>query len=107
VKEDQASSHALYERVVKDCLTLCRALGYDFNTVEFAVHEGTPYAIDFLNPAPDADVHSVGEANFDWVVENVAQLAIEKALSDEEPQTHFHWSRFLSGRREKQAAALT
>jgi len=107
VKEDQASSHALYERVVKDCLTLCRALGYDFNTVEFAVHNGIPYAIDFLNPAPDADVHSVGETNFDWVVENVAQLAIDKALSDEEPQTHFHWSRFLGGHEGKRAAALT
>ncbi len=34
---------------------LCRALGYDFNTVEFAVRDGVPYAIDFCNPAPDAD----------------------------------------------------
>ena len=41
--------------------TLCRALGYDLNTVEFAVEDGVPYAIDFMNPAPDADVHSVGE----------------------------------------------
>ncbi len=107
VKDFQPRSHALHERVVKDCLTLCRALGYDFNTVEFAVQNGIPYAIDFLNPAPDADVHSVGESNFDWVVENVAQLAIDKALSDEEPQTHFHWSRFLGGHQEKRAAALT
>ena len=41
-------------------LTLCRALGYDLNTVEFAVEDGVPYAIDFMNPAPDADVNSVG-----------------------------------------------
>jgi glutathione synthase/RimK-type ligase-like ATP-grasp enzyme len=107
VKEDPGDSSPLQERVVKDCLTLCRALGYDFNTVEFAVQSGVPYAIDFLNPAPDADVHSVGAVNFDWVVENVSQLAIAKALSDEEPQTHFHWSRFLAGHKEKQAAALT
>ena len=50
----------------------------------------------FLNPAPDADVHSVGQENFEWVVENVAQLAIEKALSTEEPQQAYHWSRFLN-----------
>jgi hypothetical protein len=31
----------------RDCLKLCRALGYDLNTVEFAVEDGTPYAIDF------------------------------------------------------------
>lgn len=107
VKEDPGHSSPLRERVMHDCLTLCRALGYDFNTVEFAVQDGVPYAIDFLNPAPDADVHSVGSANFDWVVENVAQLAIAKALSDEEPQTHFHWSRFLAGHQEKQVAALS
>jgi hypothetical protein len=104
-KDDSGDTSALRERVVKDCLTLCRALGYDFNTVEFAVQDGIPYAIDFLNPAPDADVHSVGPSNFDWVVENMAELAIAKALSDEEPQTHFHWSRFLAGHQRKQVAA--
>ena len=97
VKDAQSGSSALHERLVRDCLTLCQALGYDFNTVELAVQDGIPYAIDFLNPAPDADVHSVGQANFDWVVEHVAQLTIEKALSNEQPQTDFHWSRFLSG----------
>ena len=53
----------------EDALKLCRALGYDLNTVEFAVEEGVPYAIDFMNPVPDADVHSVGEANFEWIVD--------------------------------------
>ena len=50
-------------------LRLCDALGYDFNTVEFAVRDGIPYAIDFCNPAPDADLASVGQENFDWVME--------------------------------------
>jgi hypothetical protein len=82
--------------VTRDCLTLCRALGYDFNTVEFAVENGIPYAIDFLNPAPDADIHSVGEANFEWVIENVAELAIRKALSKEDPRVNYRWSSFLN-----------
>jgi len=69
----------LLKRVEKDALTLCRALGYDLNTVEFAVEDGIPYAIDFMNPAPDADVHSVGQANFEWIVTEVAKLAIKKA----------------------------
>jgi glutathione synthase/RimK-type ligase-like ATP-grasp enzyme len=94
-----ASSQELHDRVVRDCLTLCNALGYDLNTVEFAVQDGVPYAIDFLNPAPDADLHSVGEENFEWVVENVAQMAIEKALSQEQPQAEFHWGHFLKGTR--------
>jgi glutathione synthase/RimK-type ligase-like ATP-grasp enzyme len=105
VRENTASSHELYERVVRDCITVCRALGYDINTVEFAVENGVPYAIDFLNPAPDADIHSVGEQNFDWVVENVAQLAIEKARSNEQPQTHYHWSHFLGHAAAKSAGS--
>jgi glutathione synthase/RimK-type ligase-like ATP-grasp enzyme len=97
VRDGRASSPELHARVVRDCLTLCRALGYDFNTVEFAVENGIPYAIDFLNPAPDADVYSVGEANFEWVVDAVADFAIHKALSADRPEAEFHWSGFLRG----------
>ena len=84
-----------YQRLVNDCLKLCRALGYDLNTVELAVQGGIPYAIDFLNPAPDADYHSVGPENFAWIVNAVAELAVKKALSDEHPARDYHWSRFL------------
>jgi hypothetical protein len=85
----------MYARVVGDALKLCRALGYDMNTVEFAVEDGIPYAIDFLNPAPDADIHSVGVENFEWVVSAIAELAIKKALSDENPAREYRWSAFL------------
>jgi hypothetical protein len=71
----------LLKRVEKDALTLCKALGYDLNTVEFAVENGIPYAIDFMNPAPDADLHSVGPQNFEWIVDAVAKLAVKKAKS--------------------------
>jgi hypothetical protein len=87
----------LYDRVVRDALTLCRALGYDLNTVEFAVQDGIPYAIDFLNPAPDADYNSVGPENFTWIVNAVAELAIAKALSKENPAHDYRWSAFLQG----------
>ena len=86
----------MYERVTRDCLTLCRALGYDLNTVEFAVQDGVPYAIDFLNPAPDADYNSVGPDNFDWIVSSVADFAIEEALKEPAPMHELHWARFLS-----------
>ena len=69
----------LFKRMQDDAVKLCRELGYDVNSVEFAVENGVPYAIDFMNPVPDADVHSVGEANFAWIVERVAELAIAKA----------------------------
>jgi len=84
----------LLRRIEQDSLKLCRALGYDLNTVEFAVENGIPYAIDFMNPAPDADLHSVGQANFDWIVREVADLAIAKAK--QAPQLpELRWAAFL------------
>lgn len=96
VKDGTAANTALHNRIVNDSLTLCKALGYEFNTVEFAVQNGVPYAIDFLNPAPDADVHSVGQSNFEWVVENVAQLAIDMASLEERAPAEYKWSNFLN-----------
>ncbi len=96
---------ALYDRVVKDCLTLCRALGYDLNTVEFACEGGVPYAIDFLNPAPDAEVTSVGLANFQWIVNAVAEMSVEKALEEEKP-IEYRWAEFLRGRPLSTGSAL-
>jgi len=87
---------ALIARVERDAQTLCRALGYDLNTVEFAVEDGVPYAIDFMNPAPDADLHSVGRDNFDWVVNAVADLAVGKATGPA-PASAYRWDAFLKG----------
>ncbi len=86
----------LLKRVEQDALKLCRALGYDLNTVEFAVENGIPYAIDFMNPAPDADLHSVGEKNFEWIVREVAALAIEKAKKSPVEIKELRWSGFLN-----------
>jgi hypothetical protein len=81
-------------RLESDCLTLCRALGYDLNTVEFAVQGGVPYAIDFLNPAPDADLPSVGPENFEWIVNAVAEFAVSEARKF--PQApELRWAAFL------------
>jgi glutathione synthase/RimK-type ligase-like ATP-grasp enzyme len=85
---------ALLQRVEQDALKLCQALGYDLNTVEFAVEDGIPYAIDFMNPAPDADLHSVGAANFEWIVTEVAALAIAKAKTTP-ILPELRWSTFL------------
>jgi hypothetical protein len=87
---------ALHERMVSDALKLCDALGYDLNTVEFAVEDGVPYAIDFMNPAPDAGLESVGEANFRWVVDAVAEMAVARALEPAEAPA-MRWQSFLCG----------
>ncbi len=62
------ASPELLELVRKYTIALNQGLGYDFNTVEWAVRDGVPYAIDFCNPAPDAERTSIGEENFAWIV---------------------------------------
>jgi len=84
-------SQSLLDTIREYVLRLNIALGYDFNTVEFAVRDGVPYAIDFCNPAPDADVHSVGEENFNWVVEAAANMAIRRAQSQQPGQDNLTW----------------
>jgi len=70
-------------------------LGYDFNTVELALRDGIPYAIDFCNPAPDAERTSVGEENFEWVVETAANYAIEKAMQYKEGRDNLTWGEYV------------
>lgn len=84
--ETPRSSRRLLKRVRTDAITICQALGYDFNTVEFAVADGVPYAIDFMNPVPDAELRSIGAESFEWLIETMASFAIRKAkIAPQEP----------------------
>ncbi len=73
---------AVYERIMEDSVKVNKILGYDMNSVEFAVKDGIPYAIDFTNPAPDMDIWSIQEKYFnivvDWMVEFSVGLAKDK-----------------------------
>ena len=84
-----------YKQMEEIVLRICNYLGYDFNTVELAVRDGVPYAIDFCNPAPDAEVKSVGEENFAWVVETAANYSIEKALENKEGADNLTWGEYV------------
>lgn len=92
---DFSPSPELLTRMENDVLKINQYLGYDFNTVEFAVRGGIPYAIDFCNPAPDADKNSVGEENFEWVVDHMARFAIEKAEDFKEGIDNLTWGKYL------------
>jgi hypothetical protein len=85
----------LGERVVKDSLTLVNALGYDMNSVEWAVRDGVPYAIDFMNPAPDMDVNSLTPHYFDWAVNAMADMVVELANNPRPQLTELRWSKLF------------
>ena len=75
----------LREHAVNDARTLVDALGYDMDTVEFAVKDDVLYAIDFLNPAPDFDNFSIKEDNFGWVLDRMCDLVLAYARGEAQP----------------------
>lgn len=105
VTDGPAIEPKLKKRMTRDILTICQALGYDLNTVEFAVRDGVPYAIDYMNPAPDADYHSVTSANFDWIVETMADFCIECAVTKRSAIKDLHWAKFLKPQSPKKAGS--
>lgn len=96
---------AIEERITRDSIALCDALGYDFDTLEFAIRDGVPIAIDFMNPAPDADLHSIGPDNFAWIVPAAADLLIERALSPRPFEMTGSWPARMNGARTAGAGA--
>jgi len=96
-------SPELHARVETDVRTICKALGYDLNTVEFAIKDGIPYAIDFMNPAPDAELASVGEYNHRWIVDAMTDFVIEK-LKSEPAQPELRWTAMLNPESTKKKA---
>jgi hypothetical protein len=81
----------LGKRIEEDSLKLVRALGYDMNSVEWAVREGVPYAIDFMNPAPDMDVNSLTPEYFRWAVTKMADLVIGLAKERRPVERGLRW----------------
>ena len=90
-------SPELGARIVGDAQKLCRALGYDMNSLEFAVKDGVPYAIDFMNPAPDMDIYSLTPDYFRWAVQGMADMTIRLAKAPAAPAEN-RWNHFLAGR---------
>jgi hypothetical protein len=92
---DWQAPKEILERVEAGVRTLNEYLGYDLNTVEFAIRDGVPVAIDFCNPAPDAEAANVGQANFEWVVEAVSEMAIRKAREHQPGRDNLSWGKFV------------
>ena len=90
---------AMRDRVVRDCRTLCGALGYDMNSLEFCIKDGVPYAIDFMNCAPDMDIYSLTPTYFEWAVTHMADLAIRLAKTPRRTAVEAKWSALFTASR--------
>lgn len=94
---DDPPPESLRRLAAAQALTLTNALGYDMDTVEFAVRDGTLYAIDFLNPAPDLDSFSLKDEGFAWALDKMCGLVINYATGVRQAPwrgTH-RWWRFV------------
>jgi hypothetical protein len=89
----------LEARIVQDARTLVRALGYDMNSIEFAIRDGVPYAIDFMNPAPDMDINSLTPTYFEWTVKGMADMAIRLAKKPRRQARALKWDAAFTARR--------
>src|SRR5881394_1351785 len=94
VEHDYLSS-TMTQRIVKDAQSINQALGYEMNTIEFAIKGDVPYAIDFLNPAPDFERDRITEFYFDHVVEKMARLVIDRALNGKASSPWPRWEEML------------
>jgi hypothetical protein len=106
VEHDHLSDE-LGRRIVEDSLKLVRALGYDMNSIEWAVRGGVPYAIDFLNPAPDMDINSLTPHYFEWAVTHMADMAIRLAREPRPQVRETRWSAMFAGRSQDQREQAT
>jgi hypothetical protein len=95
-EELKSISRDLKDRMVRDTILINEALGYDLNTVEFAIKDGVPYAVDFTNPAPDADIWSVTEPYFNWVTDAVARMLVDYAKNSKPTSAYHRWYKLLS-----------
>ena len=83
IVEHNHLSPEMGERIVNDCIKINEALGYDMNTVEFAIKDDIPYALDYMNPVPDSKPESITKIYFEWVLDKLSDVAIEYALRKE------------------------
>jgi hypothetical protein len=101
--EHQHLTPELGKRIVEDSLTLVRALGYDMNSLEWAIKDGVPYAIDFMNPAPDMDINSLTPHYFEWVVKHMADMAIRLAKAPRAQHRDLRWDTLFAEHRKDEA----
>ena len=95
IPDDNYLSPKLRDRIIADSLKLVDALGYDMNTAEWAVKDGVPYAIDFMNPAPDMDINSLTPKYFDWCVQEMATLVIDRCKTPQPQIAEMRWSKLF------------
>ncbi|MCC6558432.1 MAG: hypothetical protein IT372_36300 [Polyangiaceae bacterium] len=91
-EEDRWLPQDLHDRIIQDSIKINDALNYDMNSVEFAIRDGVPYAIDFTNPAPDMHIEHLGPRYFDLAVGGMVDFAVQVAKEGRRTRDVYAWS---------------
>jgi len=89
----------LNENLEEMSLKICSALGFDFNVVEFAVRDGIPYAVEFINTAPTADKDYLHAEYYGKLIQVTSDFLIEEAKNRKSRASHYTWFKLLSKQR--------
>jgi glutathione synthase/RimK-type ligase-like ATP-grasp enzyme len=87
----------LKAEIEKISLKICKALGFDFNSLEFAIQDGLVYVTEFHNTLPSAEKTFLHEENFNWLVAATGDYLIELALEGKYYSSDYPWSPYLRG----------
>jgi hypothetical protein len=85
----------LHDRIVGDCMKINESLGYDMNSVEFAIKDGIPYAIDFTNPAPDMHIDSILPPYFEICVDWMVDFCVKTAKGQRGTRDDYRWAKMI------------
>ncbi len=68
------------DQIIESAIRLSKAYGYDINLIEFNHREGELHVINSTNPAPVVDLQLMSEEQFNWIVEQTADLALNRLV---------------------------
>ncbi len=75
-----SNEDALGATLANAALRITQAYQYDVNMVEFVIQEDEIYVINGTNPAPQISHALMNDEQFQWCVEEIAEVTIDRAL---------------------------
>ena len=86
-------------KISETAVKVTNALNLDVNVVDFAVREAEVFAVELFNPMTNAEKDILHEKNFNWVVENTAELLLSKVnISEKSKRIKTIGDFFLQGK---------
>ncbi|MCO5252531.1 MAG: hypothetical protein M9949_14080 [Candidatus Kapabacteria bacterium] len=104
-KNSENIEESVVKLLTKICNDVSNLLGFEFNSIDIGLLNGTAYAIDLVNPTPHADKEYLGESHFEWLIENTADYLIEIASSHKEAKKDFTFKELIFGESDNSIAA--